>query len=75
MKTYTVDGYTFSVDELKGENPFSRPDGSIKDGCAFEFFAFNRAAFQYRLDNASPQEREELIRANERFNSKMRVES
>lgn len=75
MKTYTVDGYTFSVDELQGKNPFSRPDGTIKDGCAFQFFAFNQAAFQYRLDTANPEERAEMIRNNERLNRKMQAGS
>lgn len=70
-RTYTANGHTFTVEELKGANPFVNADGTTKDGCSFKFFAFNQAKQQYELDQLPEAERAARQTEIDRFNDKM----
>jgi hypothetical protein len=78
MKTYTVRGRTFTEEQLKGENPYINPDGSMpsaaEDYDAFQHcVAFDEAQVEYELDNMPEEEREKKIRMYEHMADKMRM--
>lgn len=69
--TYEVDGYTFTVQQLQGENPYANPDGTVREGFSFAFFAFVEAKVRYELDQMTPEERDRAIEHHRRFKAKM----
>ncbi len=58
MKTFTAYDYTFTEEELKGENPYLGKDGWPLDGKEFKYLAFKEAAQQYKHSKMPKNERD-----------------
>lgn len=71
MKSYKVDGYTFTEKQLKGQNPYANSDGTPKQDAAFAFWAFVEAQANYELDHLSPEEKETVIARRRHIADKM----
>jgi hypothetical protein len=69
--TYTANGHTFTVAQLRAGNPYVEPDGTVKKDCSFKFFAFNQAKQEYELDQLGPEDRAARQAEIDRFREKM----
>lgn len=71
MKTYTIRRYTFTTEELSGDNPYLEPNGAWKSGFSFQAIAFNEAKQLYELDSMTASQRAVRIAEIDRFDRKM----